>query len=205
MEQFGIWVAAICTLAIFSFLFKENPFYRLFEHMFLGLTMGFILMKTWTDVLKPMLWDRIVAGFKGVAPYDWLWIIALFIGMLWYFQYSKRYHWISRIAIGLALGAGAGMEFKRRFIIMMPQITASFKPLNSFNNIFFVVTIVAVLTYFFFSFEHKSQIIRKVAQLGRLLLMISFGAFFGNTVMTRFAVFIDRIQFLLIEWLKVAK
>jgi hypothetical protein len=40
-----------------------------------------------------------------------------------------------------------------------------------------------------------------MARTGRWLLMISFGTFFGNTVMTRLAVFLERVQFLLYEWM----
>jgi len=104
-------------------------------------------------------------------------------------------------------------RFKNQFMLIMPQITASFKPIFvrnaqemlqfSFNNFFMVFTIVAVLSYFFFSFEFKYKGIKFLPRAGRLLLMISFGAFFGNTVMTRFAVFIDRIQFLIQQWLHV--
>ncbi len=30
-EIFGAWVAAFLTLAIFSFLYKDNPFYKIAE------------------------------------------------------------------------------------------------------------------------------------------------------------------------------
>ena len=29
----GIWVAAILTLAVFSFLYRENPVFRFAEHL----------------------------------------------------------------------------------------------------------------------------------------------------------------------------
>ena len=40
-----------------------------------------------------------------------------------------------------------------------------------------------------------------VLAAGRWLLMIGFGAIFGNTVMTRFTLLIDRMYFVWIEWL----
>ncbi|MGB9620785.1 MAG: hypothetical protein ACPL7K_10255, partial [Armatimonadota bacterium] len=49
-------------------------------------------------------------------------------------------------------------------------------------------------------FEHKTALVRGSAKAGRWLLMISFGAFFGNTVMTRMAVFLERLQFLVGDW-----
>lgn len=38
---------------------------------------------------------------------------------------------------------------------------------------------------------------------GRVFLMITFGIFFGKTVMTRMNVFIERIWFLLKQWLRI--
>lgn len=35
-----IMLGGIATLAIFSFLIKENSFYRFFEHLFIGIAAG---------------------------------------------------------------------------------------------------------------------------------------------------------------------
>ena len=35
-----VWIAALLTVAIFSFLIKENPFYRVAEHLFVGVSNG---------------------------------------------------------------------------------------------------------------------------------------------------------------------
>jgi hypothetical protein len=67
----------------------------------------------------------------------------------------------------------------------------------------FVATLVCVMVYFLFSFEHRSKPVRGAVRAGRWLLMLSFGAFFGNTVMTRLAVFLERVEFLLHDWLRL--
>jgi len=36
-----IWIMAFFTLALFSFLYKDNPFYKLAEHIFAGLSAGY--------------------------------------------------------------------------------------------------------------------------------------------------------------------
>ncbi len=45
MEQFfatlGIWLGALFTFAIFSFLYKDNPFYKTAEQIFVGLSAGY--------------------------------------------------------------------------------------------------------------------------------------------------------------------
>lgn len=37
MDTMGIWIGAFLTLSFLSILFKENPFYRLAEHLYVGL------------------------------------------------------------------------------------------------------------------------------------------------------------------------
>ncbi len=62
---FQIFLAGVSTLAIYSFLYRENQFYRFFEHLFIGIATGYIIVATinqflWPQVLKPLLGaDRI--------------------------------------------------------------------------------------------------------------------------------------------------
>jgi len=212
LDLTGIWIAALCTIGIYSFLYKENPFYRLFEHIYLGLMVGYGIVLTWREFLKPKWWEPMISGFReGNAGI--LWILAFFIGTLWYFQYSKKYQWLSRLIMGLFMGAGAGMAFKGIFNSIMPQVTSTAeRSLNIFSldlgtwftNLIFVATIVVVMTYFFFSFEHRHSGVKITAKIGRLMLMVTFGAIFGNTIMARISLVIDRFQFLLINWLHLA-
>jgi hypothetical protein len=113
--------------------------------------------------------------------------------------------------MALFIGAGAGLGIAGFVTEFVPQMKASIKPvwqapwdLNSFsfNNLLLFITLITVMSYFFFSIEHKRPVLKGSAQTGRWLLMIAFGAIFGNTVMARVSLFIDRMQFLLFEWLK---
>jgi len=167
------------------------------------------------------------AVFSHISLHPWAfiyWFILGGLGTLWYFQLSHRYLWLSRIVIGMTVGMGAAVGFKGSFLLNAPQITDSFRPvlagspsplwsngapvgasvpvdwLQSANNIIFVTTIFCVMVYFFFSFSHDKKTIRGSASIGRWLLMITFGAFFGNTIMTRMAIFLERVQFLVRDW-----
>ncbi len=221
------WLAAVVTLGIYSYLWNDNKLYRTLLNIMIGLGVGYNFIVIWKNVLGPLWWEPMIKGFAavfaGFAPGSAgaLWILVGFLGLLWYFQFSRKYLWLSRIVIGMTLGAGAGMTFKQQLLLNAPQITDSFRPLiaradgspmiggtagqhlspwMSLNNIIFVVTIVCVMVYFLFSFEQRSTPMRVTARTGRWLLMISFGAFFGNTVMTRMAVFLERLQFLMNDW-----
>ena len=145
-------------------------------------------------------------------------MFALGIGLLFYTIYTKRYNWMSRISIGILLGFVAGQIFQQTANEYVPQIRNSFKPVwgvtpppgspatslgLSLSNLVFVLVVLCVLSYFFFSFEQKNKAVQVSARTGRLMMMFAFGAMFGATVMARMALLIDRVWFLMHQWLHI--
>ena len=230
-DVIGAWIGAICVFAILSYLHSENVFYRVFEHILLGLGLGFTIANMTRQVLIAKWWEPMTAAFRAFyrgaqtsqSYWDVCLIFAGIFGLMWYFQYSKKYLWLSRITIGVTAGAGAGLAIKSESVRVLPQITSTFKnviigssmaphlPVGgldgriglSIQNLLFVVIVCCVLYYFFFSFRRDSALAKAPASMGRFFLMISFGAFFGNTFMTRVVILIDRVNFLLRDWLMV--
>lgn len=218
----SILVGGFATLAIFSFLIKENAFYRLFEHLFIGIAAGLgpmLLIRDflWPNILEPMLGLTVVTYPDGTVaePYQplyLLYLIPMLFGCLYYFIYSQRYSWLAKVVIGFTLGASGALAIRGFFSEAVPQIAGSFKPLvvfvdgnlalmESFNNILFVATLLLVLNYFFFTFGKEGSVQGKIAPVGRPLLMVCFGAFFGSTVMARLALLVERVQFIARDWL----
>lgn len=169
---------------------------------------GYGIFVAWRDGLESVWWQPLTHG-------RWYWIFAPLLASLYYTVYSKKYAWLSRFLIIILFALGAGAGFRAFATQTFPQITSSFLPLipgrhnlnwpTAINNFIFIVTLLSVMTYFFFSFRHESKAVQKTAGLGRWLLMIAFGATFGSTVMARFSLFIDRMQFLLGDWMHLAK
>jgi hypothetical protein len=208
-----IWLGALATLMLYSLLYRENPVYRFAEHAFLGLATGYGLYAVWGQILYPKWWQPIV-GTPGAPPGDpaaggvWPWALAIVPGLMYYTIYSRRLNWMSRVVMMTMMGFAAGLFFREWAGRYMPQIANSFRPLFSqvppfveINNVIFLVALVSVMTYFFFSFEHRSRPVRRTADLGRWLMMIAFGAMFGSTVMARLSLFIGRLWFLFAEWI----
>lgn len=77
-----------------------------------------------------------------------------------------------------------------------------FDPWKSFENLLLVVSVLACLVYFFFSIEHKGAV-GGISRFGIWILMITFGAMFGMTVMGRIALLAIRLEFLFREWLNL--
>jgi len=217
----NIFIGGVVTLAVYSILYRENPFYRLAEHIYLGLAAGYGVVIIWRDVLSTQWFDPIVHDGQ------WLWLWVLPLAVMTYFVFSRKHGWISRIPLVMLSGAYSGMVFQAYISQYFPQIRDSFRSVvpnvitlanpnpdpklglvsisGAINNGIFLITMLCVITYFFFSFEQKHKAVRGTAQAGRWIMMIGFGAIFGSTIMTRFALLVDRVYFLLIEWLKMGK
>ena len=55
---FGVFV----TLSIFSFLYKDNPFYKFAEHLVVGVSAGYFVVILWHNGLMPNLFHRLADG-----------------------------------------------------------------------------------------------------------------------------------------------
>jgi len=156
----GVALGGFGTLAIYSFLYRENRFYRIFEHVFIGIGVGVGVVETVRSLLLPRffepVWYKAVVGLAfrlrcsvyasagpvgeflhriGVEawrPREFLWLLPAAFGSLYYAIYSRRYNWLARLVIGFWIGAAGGMAFEGFFSEFMPQIFAAFRPIVVF-------------------------------------------------------------------------
>ena len=234
----GVWVAALGTLCIFSFLYRDNPCYKLAESVLVGVSAAYwMIVGFWTVIVPNLLgilfpeWIQSWAmpGLSPVRSDDWyLWILPLVLGVMLLWRLSPKGAWIARWPLAFIIGTTAGLRLVA-FIQadFLSQIRNSIVPLivakgsstdgvaesagmgellgridvgASFSNIVLVLGILVCLVYFFFSFEHKG-LVGKVSRAGVWVLMITFGAGFGFTVMGRIALLAIRMEFLFDDWL----
>jgi hypothetical protein len=196
-ETIGIWFGAFLTLCIFSFLYKDNPFYKLAEHLFVGISAGYWATLEYHNVFRPNLWDPLTRDGRLLL------IVPFIFGLLLFSRFTKKYSWLSRWPMALIIGIYAGITivgYGSGDLIL--QIQANLLPLwtdnwlTSVNNILLTVGVITGLIYFFFSKEHKGAL-GVGSKIGIWFLMISFGASFGYTVMSRMSLLIGRVYFLL--------
>jgi hypothetical protein len=201
MERIGIWIAALLTLGIFSFLYKDNPFYKFCESLFVGVSAGYWFVTTFWQVFMPKLADNLVAG-------RFYYIIGAIFGVLMLLRLFPKIGWLSRWALALVVGTTAGLYFTRYLVSNgMVQVQNTIIPLyvkgnltQTIGNLVIVIGTFSGLIYFFFSKEHKGAF-GGLAKLGIWFLMLSFGASFGYTVMSRMSLLIGRMDYLLGTWL----
>ena len=198
-------IAGILTLAILTFLYRDNPVYKMAESLLIGVSIGYVLVITWTNSLMALLFTPL---FGGGA---WLLIVPLILGLMMFGRLHKKTAVLSRIPIGVLIGSGAGVAIPamldRRTI---GQLGATVGPLFTeagvvdISMIVVLVGVLSTLIYFYFSREHTGWW-GKTARLGTYFLMIFFGTTFGYTVMSRMSTFIGRVEFLLSDFLRLTQ
>ena len=219
----GIWIAALLTLFIFSFLYRDNPFYKFAEHLFVGVSAGYYIILNFWTVIVPNLWQPLTESFRGRGVHDynhgmftaslgdyrgWL-LIPGVLGLLLFARLWGRAGWISRWSLAVVIGVYAGIKttgYAQGDLVA--QVQASIQPLwtddlaTSLNAIVFTAGLLASLAFFFYSREQRGAL-GLVSRVGIGFLMVGFGAGYGYTVMSRVSLLIGRLQFLLGDWLGI--
>ena len=200
-----IWIGALLTLAIFSFLYRENPFYRFAEHLFVGVANGYAITVMWHLVIT----TRVITPLRGG---NYIVIIPTLIGMLYFCRFFPRISWLIRFPIAIALGFSAGVSIPavlQSYFIKQIQGTIIYPHtfINWQQGLWAIIIFIGVLStifYFYFSKEHKG-ILKPISYIGIVFIMVGFGASFGYTVMARLSLLIGRFYFLFKDWLGIIK
>jgi hypothetical protein len=212
-ELIGVWIGAFLTLGIFSFLYKDNPFYKFSEALFVGVSAGYWFVVTFWQYFLPKLIDNLVLAYtvltsQGRVDYHWVYLLGGGLGVLMLLRLFPTVGWLSRWSLAFIVGTTAGLQFTRYLESNgIKQVQGTILPLivggslnTTVGNIVIVVGTFCGLIYFFFSKEHKGAF-GGAARVGVWFLMITFGALFGYTVMSRMSLLIGRMDYLFQIWL----
>ena len=217
----GVWIAAILSLAVLSFLWRDNPAYKLAESIVVGVSAGYVMSVAVWDTLVPKLVGALAPGLVrthlmpalDVATTDWWALVPLVLGMLLLCRLAERTSWLGTFPLAFVVGTFSGWKFVQYVESdLLAQVATMFDPLwvpgptaaatvgGTLCAVLVLVGVLAVLAYFFFSLEHRGPV-GGAARVGIWYLMITFGASFGFTVMGRIALLAARCEFLFDRWL----
>lgn len=201
VEHFQIWLRAYLILSLFSFLYKDNKFYKLSEHIFAGLSAGYYVGLIWQTVIIQQLINPMFDNG------EWSLIFPGILGVLMFARLIPKWSWVSRVSLAFYIGNTAGIFLISSLHgLIFPQVLSTMISLNPQNGflgtllaLVVVVGVISTLIYFYFSKEHKGAL-GVTARVGIWFIMIAFGAHFGFTVMARISLLIGRAQFLFYDW-----
>jgi hypothetical protein len=195
----GTLIAGVLTLAILTFLYRDNPIYRLAESLLIGVSIGYTLVTVWNTTVMDLLLEPLSGG-------ELLLIVPLLLGIMMFARFHGKTLPLSRIPIAVMIGSGAGIAIpvmlEARTIRQIQATTAPLVNAEGFDVATLVVLagVITTLLYFYFSREHKGAL-GGTARVGTWFLMVFFGTTFGYTVMSRMSTFIGRMEFLLTDFL----
>ncbi len=202
-EILGIWIGAGLTLCIYSFLYKDNPFYKFAEHVYVGVSTGYLICIAYYNAIRPYVITQVFTEGKLIM------LVPTILGILLYTRFFRKISWISRYTLAFIIGAGAGIYVPNSIqATLIRHIGNTMVPLYNpagllkinIDAIIVFVIVVCVIVYFFFSVEHRGPL-KPAARMGIIFLMLYFGAMFGYMIMGRVSLAIGRIRFLLVDWL----
>jgi hypothetical protein len=188
-------VAALLTLCIFSFLYKDNPFYKFAERLVAGVATGYWTMLLFHTNFK----DKVLTPIFINGQY--IYIIPALLGIMMWTRFSKKWSWLSRYSIAFYIGISSGVTIPIALkTSVLTQVEGTIKTPITFSltglwTLLIVIAVLATLVYFFFSTAHRGAI-GLASKVGIYVIMIGFGAGFGLTVMGRVALLVQRIMFL---------
>ena len=116
----GLWVAAFFTLAIFSFLYADNPAYKLAEAVVVGVSAGYWMVVGFWDTIVPKLVGALVPSLVKAwvqpsieplgAPDQVAMWLALFLGLLLLTRLLPFGGWLSGWTLAFIIGVTSGLK-----------------------------------------------------------------------------------------------
>ncbi len=194
------WVAVLCILSIWSFLYKENPVYHVAEHVFVASTAGHAIGMAVGNIVRYAYNPLVQKGQISL-------LIPITLGLLLYTRFFPSVQWLSRWPVAFLVGVGTGQTI---FTSLRTQVINQIVPAMAkfpgstlgitLNSLISLLGLIAVLAYFLFTVK-QTETLRVTSQVGRWVMMVTFGVSFGNVVAGRISVLLGELQKIWGNWL----
>lgn len=198
------WVAALVTIVVWSYLVGERRLFRLAQHLLAGLATGYLVLLAVREVLLPRLLEPLARDPAGNV---------LLIPALAMVGAMAGARWLPRqvVALPVAVLVGATAAFALGGAVvgtLLPQLAGSvLRPGTALTLVNGVIglAITGLVVLGFLHGVPRSRITGAAAGSGRWLLIGAIGGWLGFLLVSRLALLVDRLGFLLGDWLGVAR
>jgi hypothetical protein len=209
----GMWVAVVLTLFVFSYLLSDNVLFRLAEHLFVGLAIGYAAVVVFHSILSAKLIMPMIEalGQENQGKQLLLLVIPLVLGLLLLTKPSKRFSWLGSISVAFLMGVGSALAIGGALLgTLLPQADATANIVGDgsafglLGGLVVLAGTTGVLLHFHFEVGQdgrlagfRDRLVRTWGGLGRWFILIAFGAILATTFMSRLSLLTGRIAFLL--------
>jgi len=201
IDQVATWVAALATLVVLGGLFGERRLFAWSQHLLAGLATGYLGLLAITEVIVPRLAEPLAADPGGRPD------LVLGIGLV---AVTAATPWIPRIvgAVPLSIAIGALAAFALGGAVvgtLLPQLAAAVaRPESGVAATLAGAGATVVTGLVLIGFLHgtpRGRSLTVAASTGRWLLLAGIGGWLGYLLLSRLVLLIDRLAFLLGDWL----
>ncbi len=215
-EVIGVWVGAILTLLVFSYLLRDTFLFRIAQAIFVGVAVGYATTAAVYLVLLPRLVFPLVADFAT----NWYLLVPLFLGLLLLLKARASWAPFGNLPVAFLFGVGSALAIGGALTgTLIPQLAATVVSLSPFQNLdtwisnllLIVGTIGAFLSFRFMTGPRRpaARVVENIGRgwgyVGRWFILVAFGAIFASTAVSRVSILIGRVYFLLHDWLQVVR
>jgi hypothetical protein len=199
------WVAAIATIAVWSYLTGARRLFVLMQHLLAGLATGYLVLLAIRDVLVPRLAVPLIERpADRVLLIPALVLVAMLIGASWL---PRRV--IAPVA-GILVGGIAAFALGGAVVgTVLPQIAAALPTTSAASpDLVGELISLAITSLVLLAFLHgapRGRLTARAATMGRWLLVGGIGGWLGFLVVSRLSLLVDRVAFLLGDWLTVLR
>ncbi|HEY8921442.1 MAG TPA: hypothetical protein VIN32_02315 [Candidatus Limnocylindria bacterium] len=199
------WVAAIATIAVWSYLTGSRRLFVLMQHLLAGLATGYLVLLAIRDVLVPRLVVPLIERpADRVLLIPALVLVGMLIGASWL---PRR---LMAPVAGILVGGIAAFALGGAVVgTVLPQIAAALPTTSAASpDLVGEVISLAITSLVLLAFLHgapRGRLTARAATMGRWLLVGGIGAWLGFLVVSRLSLLVDRVAFLLGDWLTVLR
>jgi len=198
------WVAAAATLVVFARLFGERRLFAIAQHLLAGLLTGYLVVLAVDEVLVPRLATPLAADAIG-RPELLVGgaLVAVTIGARWLPRGLVALPVTGLVAALAAFALGGAVAGT-----LLPQLAAGVVvpagPATLAGGLVALVISVLVAISFVHGIRRRPPL-AAAAHAGRWLLLAGIGGWLGYLILSRLVLLLDRIGFLLFEWLGIGR
>lgn len=201
-EAAATWVAAVATLVVLGGMLGERRLFGLAQHLLAGLLTGYLALLALREVLLPRLVEPLAADPGGRGELWLLLGLAIVTGAA---------PWLPRIVaavpVSLLVGSLAAFAVGGALVgTVLPQAHAAIVAPGSSAGVASGLLALVVTVLVLLGLMHSAgprRLPSAAATAGRWLLLAGLGGWLGYLLVSRLTLLIDRIGFLLFDWLGV--
>jgi hypothetical protein len=209
-QFFWLLLSFILTVMIFSYIFGDNPLFRIAAYLFVGVSSAYVLVLVFYQILVPKL---IMPLFSGDTNQRIIQLIPIVLSILLLFKLSKKTSIVGDFSLAFLVGSGAAIILTSAFTgTLLPMIDMITEPFSIdslsiqrfFGGIFILIGAISSLIYFQFSKRTSStnssiisKILHTISQIGMIFIGITLGSVFAGVIISAVIALIERLNFII--------